>query len=912
MTISSHFSSWTRAADPLVLPLAEATQEPLCGGKATGLARALELGLTVPEGIVVTNHAFQLFLEQDDLGIRIDRLVTSISGSDISDVRAVSNTIYEWVTHSRLPDAIYDLLQDIPEHDLQEQSLVVRSSGVGEDSGDASFAGQMDSFLDVRTSANIEFALKQCWASYWSERVLSYQIAAGKNLNGMGVLIQSQIDSKLAGVLFTESPIEEKSDGGPYMLGEFCYGQGISLVSGEINPGRFRIHKGDLSRQKLADPEQVDSPGASIDLASEWLESLAKAARKLEKYHHRPQDIEWAVDQLGNLFIVQSRPIVMQKDIAAECEMITWSNANVRENFPDPISPLLYSVASAGYSKYFRNLGLAFGISRKRIDSMEGALRNIVGVHGARIYYNLSSIHSVIRMAPFGDWLIKYFNSFVGAKETAPPRQGDQQFRNLDRHRSIQLLEMVRVVMKTGWQFMFLERRVERFESRVDQFSAETIPDILESKDITELRDSIRSFMDIRLNRWTDASLADVASMICYGVLNSLLKNTFPEKEYQALSSSLLKGVTGLVSSEPVFGLWKLSRLIMEDGELRQLFSEQPAEIILEEIRRPDSGGYRVRFLSVFNEYLEKWGYRCSGELMLTVPSFQEKPAGLIDIIKTYLEVEGESPEEVLQRQKADRKAQMQQMLDDIETSRRYGRLERFGRAFLIKRFLTWTHSAISMRERARLKQALLYSRLRRLALCMGQRFSEKQLLEKSDDIFFLSYQEIDELASSRSMFPYATRELIKQRRAEHTRLSMMVPPDSFVMEEGAYLNEADLAPEGDASGETDSEGVFEGATACGGKIQGRATVLHDVSESAQLSAGDILVTTQTDPGWAHVFFLIKGLVIERGGMLSHGAILAREFGIPAIVGVPEATARIPQHATVSLDADKGRIRVLE
>ena len=756
MTISSQLSQWTKSTDPLVLPLAEATREPLCGGKATGLAWAIELGLRVPKGVVVTNHAFQKFLEQNSLGIRIDRLVESISGADVSKIRTVSGTIYEWVTNSHMPDTINDVLQESLKCDLHEQSLIVRSSGVGEDSEDASFAGQLDSFLDVRSSGNIGSAIKRCWASLWSARVLSYQLATGNKLNGMGVLVQEQIDSKIAGVLFTESPVGGKGDDGQYMLGEFCYGQGVSLVSGKINPGRFNIHKKNLSSQKLADPEQPDSPSAAIDLDSNWLKSLAKAALKLEMAHQQPQDIEWAVDRIGQLYIVQSRPIVAQTVIPTKCEMITWTNANVRENFPDPISPLLYSVASAGYSNYFRNLALAFGISRQRIASMEGPLRDIVGVHGARIYYNLSSIHSVIRMAPFGDWLINYFNSFVGAKETPHPKQGDQQFYDLDHHRVIQLLEMMRVVIKAGWQFMFLDRRITRFESRVDQFSAETISESLESKDITELRDSIRSFIDIRLNRWTDASLADVASMISHGALNSLLKDTFHEKEHEALSYNLLKGVTGLVSSEPIFDLWELSRLVKEDGNLNQLFLEHSAEEILTEIRRPDSEEYRIRFLNNFNEYLEKWGFRCSGELMLTVPSFQEEPEGLIILIKTYLEVEGESPVEVLQRQSSDRKAQMQQILDDINSSRVYGRLERFGRAFLIKRILAWTHSAISMRERARFKQAMLYSRLRRLALTMGQRFAEKQLLENSEDIFFLSYQEIDELASSRSMFPTA------------------------------------------------------------------------------------------------------------------------------------------------------------
>jgi pyruvate,water dikinase len=912
MTEILQLSSLTESAGVQVLPLDEATLESLCGGKATGLALANKLGIPVPNGFVVTNHAFQSFLEQENLGARINALLTSLSGKDNSQLRAASRTISDWVIAASLPNGIHNILAGLLEGDMKDQLLIVRSSAVGEDSTEASFAGQLDSFLDIATIEDLESALKQCWASYWSERVLAYQVSSGKQLQGMGVLVQHQVNSRLAGVLFTQPPTKHDNFKKEYMLGEFCFGQGITLVSGQINPGRFHVFKHDLSWEKLCDPEQPDFPDSSPDINLGWIQPLGAAALKLEVFHQQPQDIEWALDHSGKLFIVQSRPIVLHSGSPATRPMITWSNANVRENFPDPITPLLYSVASAGYRNYFRNLGLAFGISRQRIAAMEGPLRNIIGVHGARIYYNLSSIHSVIRMAPFGDWLIKYFNSFVGATETPPPSPGDRQFRDLDRHRSIQLLEIVRIVAKTTWQFMFLGRRVARFEARVDQFAIDTTPEKLKSLNVIELRDLIRAFMDIRLYRWTDAGLADAASMISYGILNSLLRTTFPEEQYTALPNSLLKGVTGLVSSEPVFGLWELSRMILRDSDLRQMFTSQPCDEILKALRSPDASENLAYFSNVFDAYLEKWGFRCSGELMLTVPCFQENPAGLIAILKTYLDVEGEPPVEVLQRQKAIRESQTREVLVLIANNRSYGLLQRLGRKFLLKRFLTWTQGAISMRERARLKQALLYSRLRQLALSISERFRENQLLEHAEDIFFLTYLEIDELASSRAMFSHNTPELIRLRRVEHARLSTMDPPDSFVMEEGSYLNEGDSTAYTNIVTETTDDTLLEGTTACGGKIQGRATVLRDVSESDHLNAGDILITTQTDPGWGHVFFLIKGLIIERGGMLSHGAILAREFGIPAVVGVRNATARIPQHATVFLDADRGRIHVLE
>ena len=906
------FSPSIESTAPAFLPLAEAHRESLCGGKAAGLARAMELDIPVPDGFVVTNHAFEAFLQHEGLGARIDALLTSLPVQDIARLRTASAAISEWVVAAPLPSRIHEALPGWWKRHMNSCSVIVRSSAVGEDSAEASFAGQLDSILDIDTPLDLELAVKRCWASYWSERALAYRAATGKQLQGMGVLIQRQVDSRLAGVLFTRPPMSRNDNRGEYLLGEFCAGQGSALVSGQINPGQFRIFRQDLSWEKLTDPEQAAAPDPPPELSSDWIQALAGAALRLEDFHKRPQDIEWALDGGGKVFIVQSRPIVEHPEAAANAPMITWSNANVRENFPDPITPLLYSVAAAGYSSYFRNLGLAFGIARQRIAAMEAPLGNIIGVHGARIYYNLSSIHSVIRMAPFGDWLIGYFNSFVGATETPPSSPGDRKFRDLDRHRGLQWLELVRIAANTAWKFMSLGRRVARFEAGADRFAADTRPGILGSLGLIELRDRMRAFMDIRQHRWTDAGLADAASMICYGLLNSLLGNTFPGEQHRALPNSLLKGVTGLVSSEPVFDLWVLSRRILQDTELKRLFIDQPADVILETLHAPEAGEHLTAFSQAFDLYLDKWGFRCSGELMLTVPSFQEKPAGLIDILKTYLQVTGESPLEVLGRQKAVREEQTREVLALIADNPGYGPLQRLGRKVLLKRLLVWTQGAIGMRERARLKQALLYSRLRRVALSIGERLAGIGVLAQADDIFFLTFEEIDELASSRAMFPHGTPELIRLRRENHRRLSAMNPPDSFVMEEGAYLDEGDYAESSGSAGETAEGALLEGTTACGGKIQGRATVLHDVSESGQLDAGDILVTTQTDPGWAHVFFLIKGLIIERGGMLSHGAILAREFGIPAVVGVRNATLRIPQHATVFLDGDRGRVHVLE
>jgi pyruvate,water dikinase len=229
-----------------------------------------------------------------------------------------------------------------------------------------------------------------------------------------------------------------------------------------------------------------------------------------------------------------------------------------------------------------------------------------------------------------------------------------------------------------------------------------------------------------------------------------------------------------------------------------------------------------------------------------------------------------------------------------------------------------WTQRAIAYRERARLKQALLYTRCRRIALAIGDRAVQAGMLRRPDDIFMLTCDEIDELGSGRAMFPYRIHELVDLRLREHALLADMHPSDTIRLRESEYLQPgpapsslstefiaAQQAQDDEQDGET-----LRGVGACGGRAVARAAVLTDVRDASRLEQGDVLVTRQTDPGWAPVFCLITGLVIERGGMLSHGAIIAREFGLPCVVGVKNATQRIPHASRVTVDGDRGSCTV--
>ena len=826
-----------------VVALADACDEALVGGKAAGLNRLMRLGVRVPRGFVVT----------------------------APDVARLED--------ERIPSDLWQRIL-VAWRALPASTVIVRSSAIGEDSSDASFAGQLDSIGNIQDEAQLADALLECRRSSRSARVLAYERSRGRRLAGLAIVIQEQIASVVSGVLFTADP-----GGHDGSLIEYCAGAGEALVSGRVNPGRISIGR-DGRIGQLASAE-----GASLEDAT--ARALAAQGARLADALGKPQDIEWTIDGAGQCWFVQARPITASAAQRTDGSVL-WSNANVNENFPDPISPLLYSVATAGYYHYFKNLGRAFGISRRRLDAIEDPLRHIIGVHAGRMYYNLTSIHTVLRAAPFGDQLGASFNQFVGASDLQHPVSGIRPPTSGLRHPTL-AFETIRIAASVAWQYAILPRRVARFERDVDAFAAAAHPSLLPRIGRPALLERLRGFMEIRCHRWKNASLADASAMVCYAALKAFLQRRLPGEDQEALHNTLLKALPDLVSGKPAVELWKLSRLIRSSESLTRLFeSGTPAEI-LEAVRvEPEHAAFRRDL----DAYLEHWGFRCSAELMLTVPSFQEQPAALVPILRAYAMSEAESPEAQLVKQRAAR----------LRETRRVLRGMGWPSGLLLRLLLFWTQQAIRLRERARLKQALLYSRLRRIALAIGSELAADGRLDRPDQIFMLTIAEIDDLLSGGSMFPENMRELTGMRRDAQRAFADLHPPDTLVLPHGGYFTGSEAGRTAVAS----DARALTGTSACGGRSTGRATVLADVSEAHRLAAGDILVTRQTDPGWGPVFPLISGLVMERGGMLSHGAIIAREFGIPSLVGVCDATRLIPTGALVFLDGDRGTVRLVQ
>lgn len=905
----------TVASDGYVCQLEFAHHAPGVGGKAANLGSMLEQGINVPPGLVVTDKAFQQFLDENELRAPIAAQLEGLQPDQLAQLNSAAEAIGQHVLAAQIPNQVWKSIQGLRRSLMPQAALAVRSSAVGEDSKQAAFAGQLDSILGVESDSELSRAILKCWASYWSPRVLFYQLSRNIHLQGMGVVIQELADSRISGILFTQNP-DSSANGSESMVAEYCFGLGEDLAAGKMNPGRFTISRSDHSWERESTPEQEDVESDKSLFNDRQIEELTRSALKLEQHFDCGQDIEWTIDRSGELFLVQSRPItvahssqVTWKPPSTDGPMVHWSNANVNENFPEPISPFLYSIASAGYYNYFRNLALAFGFDRQRVADLEYEFQNVIGVHGGRMYYNLSNIHKLLGAAPAGDHLSQWFDDFVGATKSDESEAASEA--QPQRHKGLKKIgELLRSGAQVTRQFVVLSRRVATFEHEVDEFAAATHPEELANKTLAMLLQDLRRFMDIRCNRWVNASLADTAAMVTYGLLKRTLTQEFPDRDQSGLHNSLLKGLQDVVSGIPVLELWKLSRMIRQDPGLNKRLMSGDDESFLAEIRgNPEC----AHFIEAFDAFLENWGFRCSGELMLTVPSFQERPESLLEMLRSYASLDGESPSELLQRQSADRVTETSEVLKKLRTKKLIWPLPWPSRATWVATIIRHCHRSIALRERARLKQALLYSRCRRIALAAADQMVSQGWLKGRDDVFFLTFQELEALLAGGAMYAHQTTELIQLRKRGHKQLSEMVPEDSFLLPFGDYLPV--IAPKLDSNDESftaDSQTQLEGIGACGGKATAPAAILTDVSECHLLNQGDILVTRQTDPGWGPVFFLIKGLVMERGGMLSHGAILAREYGIPTVVGVRNATQRLTSGQTILVNGDRGVVQIVD
>lgn len=811
-----------------ILNLNATISENLSGAKAYHLSKMKRAGYPVPEGFVISANAFKDF----------SKTKTSLSNEFIENLRIELKTV-------------------------GAEKYMVRSSAIGEDSVDNSFAGQLSSFISSSEPEDIIENIYKCWNSYSNENVKAYQDKIGGKLNGMAVVVQTLIEPDYAGVIFTRNPSDETE-----MLVEFVEGHAEKLVSGEVIPESFTL--------------PVDSKNTSTTIIP--FEDGVKHAKTLEQFYGFPLDIEWAIKN-KRFHIVQARPITT----LAKSKKVHWSNTNVNENYPDALTPLLYSIARESYYHYFKNLSKLFLIPNSKISELESSYSNVIGAFGCKMYYNMTSIHEIISASPFSETLSKSFNNFVGYTE---PNKDENNVGLGNK------LKFIREVFRFNSQ---LEKTVSEFETMVVNYSEKVDSAI----SFNDLRLCFHGFIEIRMHSWYKASLADFFAMLYHGILGKYCKK-FYGKDADGIHNKLIQAIPGLISSIPIVLIHKIKIALRDNPIVYQKFKSLTAVDFLDWLNE-SSEETEIKIL--INEYIQNWGYRCSGELMLTTKNYCEEPEKFIELLKQYDSLPDSNPEKLISSKFEERNTIIKDFKKKIYSKNGILFPLSFLQLGILNLLIKLASKGIAARERVRLKQALIYFKFKQIINKTGVEFQKRNFINNPEDIFYLRYQEIVELFSSSDMLSGNMNERIKNVKSEFEKNKNIVFPDDFSSYLGEYPNAEKIKAQHKTT--TDSDNSIKGLSVCGGVVKGRAKVLNSVMEASKLQLGDILVTRQTDPGWVVVFPLISGLIVERGGMLSHGAIVSREFGIPAIVGVEDATLKIKDNDLILLNADTGEITLV-
>ncbi len=850
------------------------TQAAVVGGKGAHLGELSRVGgIRVPAGFCVTTNAFRRILaEAPSIDDRLDRL-SRLNSGDREAIRVLSAEIRRTLEGIAVPD---DLAAAItrPLARLGEQAAyAVRSSATAEDSPTASFAGQQDTYLNVVGAAAILRHVSRCWASLFTERAVTYRLRNGfdqRKVN-MAVVVQQMVFPQAAGVLFTAHPVTSNRK---VVFVEASFGLAEALVSGLVNADvyevrdsevvaktiatkRFVVHASPAggTQQQAIEPERHDQPV----LSDAQVVQLAQLGRRIEAHFGCPQDIEWCLAE-GDFWIVQSRPITTLFPIpeVADRENHVYVSVGHQQMMTDPMKPLGLSVWQLTALVPMHEAGgrlfvdvtarLASSASRAGVLEVLGKSDPLIG----------DALQGILERGDFVPSLPDDGQGGAPAGGVPAPIETDAA--------------IVDELIGRSEASIAASKRDIRTESG---------PALLDFilADIQELK---RILSDPRSHQ------AIMAGMEATWWLNEQLHAWLGEKN---AADILTRSVPHNVTSEMGLALLDVADVIRPHPEVVAFLRQAEDESFLDELPML-AGGREAR--DAIQAYLDKYGMRCVGEIDITRPRWSERPTALLPAILTNIKnfepgaaerrfEQGrqeacKKQQELLERLRSlpdgEQKAgEAERMIDVVRTFAGYREYPKYG---IVSRHFVY-------------KQALLEE---------AKRLVHARVLAEEQDIFYLTFQELHEVVRTNDV----DNQLIRRRKDAFSSYQALTPPRVLTSDgeviAGVYRRE-DVPT-----------GALVGLPVSAGTIEGRARVILDMAQ-ADLQAGDILVTAHTDPSWTPLFVAIAGLVTEVGGLMTHGAVIAREYGLPAVVGVEHATRLIHDGQRIRVHGTDGYVEIL-
>lgn len=901
-----------------VLPLASpaATLET-AGGKGANLARLLAAGLPVPDGFVLPVSAYRAFVSQHNLARTIDATLAGLDAGNSWALEAASASIRAGFANGAVAPALRAALAGSYRR-LGEPPVAVRSSATAEDLPDLSFAGQQDTFLNVRGLDALCAAVVQCWSSLWTARAIGYRARNGIDQRSvaLAVVVQAMAPAQASGVLFTANPLTGRRT---ETVIDATLGLGEALVSGQVEPDHYVIDpargailhktlgaKGTVISARLGGgtvTEQQDNRAVSAIPDAVALE-LAALGSRVQALYASPQDIEWAWDG-DRLYLLQARAITSLYPLPDGMPMtplqVMFAFAAVQGIF-EPMTPLGQDTIKLVLSGARGVFGLSPDFGRQQV---------IVSA-GERLYINCTAVLSnrigrevlprIIRAIDPG--VAQAFGAAIHDPRLAPsgpPLRRDSLRRILGF-----LLPMLRRIVRI-WRDPAAARRdlarnmdvaladgAERAAATGDLWTDYT-------RRIDLLLATGNLFPDLIVPQGVAAVVAGMAPF--FGVLQRFADEAAAESgqpEVALLPLKIARSLPYNVTTEMDLALWQAALIIRGDEESAQMFASIPAADLAQDYlagRLPPVAQMAVAI------FLHQYGMRGPGEIDIGRSRWREQPEPLMQTLQSYLAITDPqaAPDVVFSRGAGEAAAAVQQLAAAV--ARTLG-------GPIKARLVRW--AAMRYRALGGLREAPKFFAVRMLGLIRqgllesGAALAAAGLIDQPDDLFYLYVAELQEIAALREVSP-TLRSAIAERRARHERELRRKQLPRVLFSDGTACYEGVRAAANAAS----AANAIVGDGVSPGVVEGIVHVVFNPA-GAQLAPGEILVCPGTDPAWTPLFLAAGGLVTEVGGMMTHGSVVAREYGIPAVVGVHEATTRLHSGQRIRVDGSAGMIVILD
>ena len=818
----------------------------VAGGKGANLGELIRAGFPVPEGFVITTDAYAA--------------AASAASIDPRDPIAARARLMEMAVPPEVATAVRNAYRALGGR------VAVRSSATAEDLPEASFAGQQDTILDVDSEAALLNAVRRCWASLWNDRAVSYRTtqAVDERTLGLAVVVQRMVSAQVAGVLFTADPITGRRRRAAI---DAVRGLGEQLVSGAVNPDHYLV---DVKTGAV-----LERRGDIVD--DTRLRELAAIGARIEAHYGKPQDIEWASDG-EKVWIVQSRDITTLYPIPAsapdpERDLRVYLSANVAQGVLQPFTPMGIQT--------FRLLGAAFASAVGRPVADPAAGTSVIADAGLRLWVDLTGVfrNSAARELPVRVLsIMEARSSAIFARLQDDPRlapRGGSRLRSL--------ASILDAVIHAG---------VPRWVIRALLCPETTRNQILRDVDAIVTRDAgplttpverLDAFERLLITtppRMFPRLVAMIgAGLISYNFAARLLRGAASDDEMR----TVLRGLPFNPTTEMDLELWAIALRTRDDAPTRAALADRAPAELSAAFRRGALPPLLQRELETF---LVRYGHRAIAEIDLGLPRWSEDPSHLLGAIANYqrLDAAALAPDAQFARGAREAEATIATLLSRVHGPRR----------FLARKLLRRVRALAGAREAPKFHVVRVFAQGRAILAPVGVALAAEGRVATADDIWFLTLPEARRALAGEDM-----RQRVAERRAEYRREERRRHVPRVLLSDGTDAEAAFTSPPAD--------GAIRGTPASPGTARGVAHVMFSPA-GARLEPGEVLVAPATDPGWTPLFLTASALVMEMGGMMSHGAVVAREYGIPAVVGVPDATTRIATGERIVVDGSAGTV----